>query len=347
MSSDALLQLKVNALLQREMQKVMISKGQNMLNIETNFEPEQEVLKQELNKTTVNQPLTQLNEQDKAYIVQYMNEHKQISTKMIIHYLTTHFKKEHKMAKSVIQQFIQNIVQEQQLNTNQVPDKQVTELITKSDDKQEQKQNKTKYQSTTEKLTEEAKQFITQYIKDHKKLTVNVLTFRMYAKYVTSKKMKFDRNEIQQYISEQFNTINQQIQQTKPPIENRITKNKSDQSQEQKNKLQQLVFHANTKIYQTVLQKMMNQDHSLKTPIEICITINSMEAEQFTSFWKMLQQYSSNSIEESKLYFYETYCRLEYLDQNNVDTQNSDQKPLNVDDQNDIHIISFESTTNE
>ncbi|CAL6001179.1 Hypothetical_protein [Hexamita inflata] len=344
MSSDALLQLKVNALLQREMQKV-ISKEQNTKNIEIYFEPQQEELKQEPNQTTVNQPLTQLNEQDKAYIVQYMNEHKQISTKMIIHYLTAHFKKHKMMAKSVIQQFIYSIVQEQQLNTNHVKEKQATEQITKRNDKLEQKQIQ---KNTTEKLTEEAKQFITQYVNDHKKLKLNVLTFRMYQKYVaSSKKMKFDRDEIQQYISEQLNTINQQIQQTKLPIENRITKNKSDQSQEQKNKLSQLVFHANTKIYQTILQKMMNQDHSLKTPIEICIIINSMEAEQFTSFWKMIQQYSSNSIEESKLYFYETYCRLEYLDQNNIDTQNSeDQKPLNAD-QNEIHIISFESTTNE
>ncbi|CAL6064984.1 Hypothetical_protein [Hexamita inflata] len=191
---------------------------------------------------------------------------------------------------------------------------------------------------TTEKLTEDAKQFISQYIQEHEHLKLGDLTFRMNSKF----KNVNARNDIKQFIAQQLNNktdynvnqselsekLNENKEDIKEEIQGKNISEKEDQSGDQYTKdlyiytiktiqntqLSLLTFKANTKIYKTVLQNMSSADHSMKTPFEICIIINSMKNDQLESFWKNLQNYSSNLYEINKQYFYETYCRLVTID---------------------------------
>ncbi|CAL6001809.1 Hypothetical_protein [Hexamita inflata] len=190
-------------------------------------------------------------------------------------------------------------------------------------------QSECKQTKTTEKLTENAKQFISQYIQEHKQLKLGDLTFRMNSKFKNLNAI----NDIKQFIAQQLNNkIDQNVNQ--PELSEKLikieltnkedTQEKEDQSGDQYTKdlyiqtiktiqntqLSSLTFKANTKIYKTVLQNMTCTDHSMKTPFEICIIINSMKNGQLESFWKNLQNYSSNLLEVNKQYFYETYCKL-------------------------------------
>ncbi|CAL6051679.1 Hypothetical_protein [Hexamita inflata] len=194
-------------------------------------------------------------------------------------------------------------------------------------------QSECKQTETTEKLTEDAKQFITLYIQEHKQLKLGDLTFRMNSKF----KNMNARNDIKQFIAQQLNNktdynvnqpeLSEKLNENKEDIKEDIQE-KEDQSGDQyikdlyiytiktiqNTKLSSLTFKANTKIYKTVLQNMSNADHSMKTPFEICVIINSMKNDQLESFWKYLQNYSSNLLENNKQYFYETYCRLVTID---------------------------------
>ncbi|CAL6066194.1 Hypothetical_protein [Hexamita inflata] len=103
MSQNQLLQLKVNALLQKELQKIFNARktGEDETASIQELNPSEEA-----KEPKSVQIIQQLSERNKQYIVQYVKEHNALSTAQIIFYLAKHFQNKHGIAKSAVQQFV-------------------------------------------------------------------------------------------------------------------------------------------------------------------------------------------------------------------------------------------------
>ncbi|CAL6066240.1 Hypothetical_protein [Hexamita inflata] len=180
--------------------------------------------------------------------------------------------------------------------------KQQSRLVNKE---QQQIINEPQQIKQTQKLDEETKQFIIQYIKEHKELTAAILTFIMNSKF---KKMNLPKGLIEQFIKQNYEQYNGEQQTPK-----HIDKQKENVNIQQKSNMepiQNMVFNIATKTYQNALQKMTGLDHSKNSPAEICQIINSLEATKYDYFWYKVQgRNPSNSLDEAKYYFNNTYCQ--------------------------------------
>ncbi|CAL6001162.1 Hypothetical_protein [Hexamita inflata] len=131
MSQDSLLQLKVNALLQKELQKIISARKTS---------EDKTALIQELNSSDeAKEPKSvqitqQLSEHDQKYIVQYMKEHKALSTAQIIFYLAKHFQNQNGIAKSAVQQFVLDQVKTSTITSENQDYKQQTRIKDKQSD---------------------------------------------------------------------------------------------------------------------------------------------------------------------------------------------------------------------
>ncbi|CAL6052417.1 Hypothetical_protein [Hexamita inflata] len=179
--------------------------------------------------------------------------------------------------------------------------KQQSRLVNKE---QQQIINETQQIKQTQKLDEETKQFIIQYIKEHKELTAAILTFIMNSKF---KKMNLPKGLIEQFIKQNYEQYNGE------QTPKHIDKQKENVNIQQKSNMepvQNMVFNIATKTYQNALQKMTGLDHSKNSPAEICQIINSLEATKYDYFWYKVQgRNPSNSLDEAKYYFNNTYCQ--------------------------------------
>ncbi|CAL6001170.1 Hypothetical_protein [Hexamita inflata] len=160
--------------------------------------------------------------------------------------------------------------------------------------------NEPKQIKQTQKLDEETKQFIIQYIKEHKGLTAAILTFRMNSKF---KKMKLPKGLIEQFINQNFE---QQNVESKPTDKQKEPININPET----NMKPVMIFNMATKTYRNALQKITGLDHSKNSPAEICNIINSLEKTKYDYFWYKVQgRNPSNSLDEAKYYFNNTYCK--------------------------------------
>ncbi|CAL6052437.1 Hypothetical_protein [Hexamita inflata] len=133
MSQDQLLQLKVNALLQKELQKIFNARktGEDKTASIKELNPSEEA-----KEPKSVQIIQQLSERNKQYIVQYVKEHNALSTAQIIFYLAKHFVNKHGIAKSAVQQFVLDQVKIQLVKSENQDQKQQTQTQDKQSDQQ-------------------------------------------------------------------------------------------------------------------------------------------------------------------------------------------------------------------
>ncbi|CAL6066208.1 Hypothetical_protein [Hexamita inflata] len=133
MSQNQLLQLKVNALLQKELQKIFSARktGEDETATTQKLNPSEEA-----KEPKSVQIISQLSERDKQYIVQYVKEYSALSTAQIIFYLAKHFQNKHGIAKSAVQQFVLDQVKIQQVTSENQDLKQQTQTQDQQSDQQ-------------------------------------------------------------------------------------------------------------------------------------------------------------------------------------------------------------------
>ncbi|CAL6066192.1 Hypothetical_protein [Hexamita inflata] len=131
MSQNQLLQLKVNALLQKELQKIFSARktGEDETASTQELNPSDEA-----KEPKSVQIIKQLSERNKQYIVQYVKEHNALSTAQIIFYLAKHFQNKHGIAKSAVQQFVLDQVKIQLVKSENQDQKQQTQTQDKQSD---------------------------------------------------------------------------------------------------------------------------------------------------------------------------------------------------------------------
>ncbi|CAL6066212.1 Hypothetical_protein [Hexamita inflata] len=133
MSQNQLLQLKVNALLQKELQKIFSARKTS----EDKTASIQELNPSEEAKEPKSvQIISQLSERDKKYIVQYVKEHNALSTAQIIFYLAKHFQNKHGIAQSAVQQFVLEQMKISTITSENQDQKQQTQTQDKQSDQQ-------------------------------------------------------------------------------------------------------------------------------------------------------------------------------------------------------------------
>ncbi|CAL6001172.1 Conserved_hypothetical protein [Hexamita inflata] len=322
MSSDEnLIQLKANALLQKEFQKIIQNKNGSQ-----NFEPS--------NQTEQNKTETRFSECDKQFITKYAEKHTEYNQKQIVMYCTSHFRGQ--ISRSDIQQFVKTISKESIDESQENEEQRVRHGIKEnSATKRIQKQLNYKtqvevYQKCLEEIvnedlsdlkpkelceqidsleTADCEKFWKLVQQNSNQIQVEMLKYFHYKNFCRIARAPITNLKEQAHI---YKFIEEQQKQT--PMENLGEKYNITIRPQNKSQLEQLDNY--TQIYKTCLTTLIGGDYSQYTPKQLCMTIDKLSIFQQINFWNQVQVHIPQ-IRDSKIikhYYYNSYCRVLYTD---------------------------------